>query len=83
LPTQKLKSELCVPHQLPFFVVVTIMLQIPQSAVDCRRGCIHTPNELLAVRLNNGSGEYLIPTLRFTFVHATPDSLIPNYGGVA
>jgi hypothetical protein len=55
-PTQEFQSALRVPHHLSFFMMVAIVLQIPQTPVNCRFSCIHALNELLAVKLNNGSG---------------------------
>src|SRR5450755_3504407 len=74
LPTQEFHGALRVAHHLSFFVMFAIVLQIPQTPVNGRFSCIHALNELLAVNLNNGSGVYLVPRLRFAFVHAKPNS---------
>jgi hypothetical protein len=38
-----------VGHKLPRFVVVAIVLEIPQTTVNCSFSCLHALNYLLGV----------------------------------
>src|SRR5579871_4678314 len=54
--TQERQGALRVCHELALFMMVAVVLQIPQTTVNCRFRRIHALNQLLRIQLDNGSG---------------------------
>ena len=51
--TQKCQGALGVFDEFPLFVMVTIVLQIPQTTVNCRFSGIHLLTDVLLFQLKN------------------------------
>ena len=49
MATQNSQGGLCVSYQLTLFMVIAIVLQIPQAAANCGFSRIHAFEELLGV----------------------------------
>jgi hypothetical protein len=43
-------------HESALFMMIAVILQIPQATVNCRFSRIHALNQLLRIQLYNGSG---------------------------
>lgn len=54
--TQERKGALCIFHALTLFMMIAVVLQIPQTSLNRRFRHGYALNQLLRIQLHNGSG---------------------------